>query len=178
MACLKIKSPVRWTSSKKNTYDLLGQYTVPVPPYPVDRIWANVGQFKVTGFEAFVQVYPVRNKNFDWKTSFVFSTYKQEVVSLGNDEFNWSAQREGWLEGRGLVGDLNWTQIIEPGKALGTWFMPEYAGLSADGKFLFYTASGGVTRNLADAERRVVAVLSLILNWDGPTTSLSSKTGT
>lgn len=141
---------------QKNTYDLLGQYTVPVPPYPVDKIWANVGQFKVTGFEAFVQVYPVRNKNFDWKTSFVFSTYKQEVVSLGNDEFNWSAQKEGWLEGRGLVGDLNWTQIVEPGKALGTWFMPEYAGLSADGKFLFYTASGGVTRNLEDAERRVV----------------------
>ena len=34
--------------------------------------------------------------------------------------------------------------------------MPEYAGLSADGKFLFYTAAGGVTRNLDMAERRVV----------------------
>jgi iron complex outermembrane receptor protein len=141
---------------QKRTYDLLGDYTVPVPPYPVERIWANVGEFKVTGFEAFVQVYPVRNKNFDWKTSLVFTTYKQDVVSLSNDEFNWSARREGWLEGRGLVGDLNWTQIVEPGKSLGTWYMPEYAGLSADGKFLFYTASGGVTRNLEDAERRVV----------------------
>jgi iron complex outermembrane receptor protein len=86
----------------------------------------------------------------------VFTTYKQNVVSLSNDEFNWSQLREGWLSGRGLVGDLNWTQIVEPGKALGTWYMPEYAGLSQDGKFLFHTAAGGVTRNLADAERRVV----------------------
>lgn len=140
----------------KNTYDMLGNYSVPVPPYPVDRIWANVGQFKVKGFEMSVQYYPVRKKNFDWKTSLVFSTYKQEVVSLSNDEFNWSELRTGWLSGRGLVGDLNWTQIIEPGKPLGTWYMPEYAGLSTDGKFLFYTAAGGVTRNLADAERRVV----------------------
>ncbi|KAF0130882.1 MAG: SusC/RagA family TonB-linked outer membrane protein [Bacteroidetes bacterium] len=140
----------------KNTYDMLGNYSVPVPPYPVDRIWANVGKFEVKGFEMFIQYYPVRNKNFDWKTSVVFSTYKQKVISLSNDQFNWSELREGWLSGRGLVGDLNWTQIVEPGKSLGTWYMPEYAGLSADGKFLFHTAAGGVTRNVADAERRVV----------------------
>lgn len=140
----------------KNTYDMLGEYSVPVPPYPVDRIWANVGKFSVKGFEMNIQYYPVRKKNFDWKTSLVFSTYKQEVISLSNDQFNWSELRDGWLSGRGLVGDLNWTQIVEPGKQLGTWYMPEYAGLSTDGKFLFYTAAGGVTRNLADAERRVV----------------------
>ncbi|MDO8898436.1 MAG: TonB-dependent receptor, partial [Bacteroidales bacterium] len=138
------------------TYDLLGRYSVPVPPNPVDRIWANVGQFKVTGLEIFVQYYPVRKRNFDWKTSFVFTTYKQEVVNLSSEKYPWSELREGWLSGRGLVGDLNWTQIVEPGKALGTWYMPEYAGLSSDGKFLFHTAAGGVTRNLADAERRVV----------------------
>lgn len=140
----------------KTTYDLLGRYSVPVPPYPVDRIWANVGQFEVQGFEAFVQGYPVRNSNFDWKTSVTFSTYKQNVVSLSNDEFSMEELHEGWLSGRGLVGDLNWTQIVKPGMSLGTWYMPEYAGLSADGKFLFYTASGGVTRDLEKAERRNV----------------------
>jgi iron complex outermembrane receptor protein len=140
----------------KTTYDLIGQYSVPVPPYPVDRIWANVGQFEVQGFEAFVQAYPVRNKNFDWKTSVTFSTYKQNVVSLSNDEFSMEELHQGWLSGRGLVGDLNWTQIVKPGMSLGTWYMPEYAGLSADGKFLFFTASGGVTRDLEKAERRNV----------------------
>jgi len=39
---------------------------------------------------------------------------------------------------------------------LGTYYLPVYAGLSEDGKFLFHTASGGVTRNVEDAERRIV----------------------
>jgi iron complex outermembrane receptor protein len=34
--------------------------------------------------------------------------------------------------------------------------MPKYAKLSQDGKFLFYTAAGGVTRDVNLAERRVV----------------------
>jgi iron complex outermembrane receptor protein len=141
---------------QKTTYDLLGQYSVPVPPYPVDKIWANVGEFEVNGLEIFVQGYPVRNKNFDWKTSLVFSSYTQNVVSLSNDKFQMEELHEGWLSGRGLVGDLNWTQVVKPGMPLGTWYMPEYAGLSTDGKFLFYTASGGVTRDLEKAERRNV----------------------
>jgi iron complex outermembrane receptor protein len=139
---------------QKTTYDLLGNYKVSVPPNLSDNTWANVGEFEVKGFEAYLQGYPVRTKNFDWKTSITFSTYKQNVVSISNDKFYSDELHEGWLSGRGLVGDLNWTQIVKPGMELGTWFMPEYAGLSADGKFLFYTASGGVTRDLEKAERR------------------------
>jgi TonB-dependent starch-binding outer membrane protein SusC len=141
---------------KKNTYDLLGNYSVPVPPNPVDRIWANVGEFEVKGLEFYVQVYPVKKSNFDWRTSVVFSTYDQTVKSLSNEKFQWSQLQEGWLSGPGLVGDLNWTQIVAPGYSLGTWYIPEYAGLSQDGKFLFYTEAGGVTRDLENAERRVV----------------------
>ena len=141
---------------QKTTYDLLGLYSVPMPPYPAPSMWANVGEFKVNGLEVFVQGYPMRNKNFDWKTAIVFSTYKQDVVTLSNDEFDMAELHEGWLSGRGLVGDLNWTQIVKPGMSLGTWYMPEYAGLSADGKFLFYTEAGGVTRDIEKAERRDV----------------------
>lgn len=163
---------------QKNTYDLLGRYSVPMPPYRSPRIWANVGEFEVTGFEFYVQAYPVRNQNFDWRTSLVFSTYKQEVVNLSSEEFQWSRLEEGWLSGPGLVGDLNWTQIVAPGYSLGTWYMPEYAGLSQDGKFLFYTAAGGVTRELELAERRVVGsaqpdfelgwsnYITFLKNWD------------
>lgn len=141
---------------QKTTYDMLGSYSVPVPPNPVDRIWANVGEFKVTGLEVYLQAYPVRSGNIDWRTSLVFSTYTQEVVSLSNEKFQWARLREGWLSGPGLVGDQNWTQVVEPGTPIGTWFMPEYAGLSPDGKFLFYTEAGGVTRELEMAERRIV----------------------
>lgn len=139
----------------KKTFDLLGQYSVPQPAV-IDRVWRNVGEFKTTGFEFFIQVYPVRNTNFDWRTAVTFLTYKQEVVSLSSDPYNWTRLQTGYLSGPGLVGDLNWTQVVDENIPLGTWFMPEYAGLSADGKFLFYTAAGGVTRNLELAERREV----------------------
>lgn len=143
--------------SKKN-YDLLGQYSVPVPPNLSDRIWANVGEISIKGWEITVQGYPVRTSSFDWRTNVTYSTYNQEVVNLSdpNSDYNWSSTKEGYLEGRGLVGDINWTQSIEPGHAVGSWYMPEFAGISDDGKFLFYTAAGGVTRDVSKAERRWV----------------------
>jgi iron complex outermembrane receptor protein len=54
--------------------------------------------------------------------------------------------------------------------------MPEYAGLSADGKFLFYTETGGVTRNLENAERRVVgsAQPDFELGWSNYITFMKS----
>jgi len=140
----------------KTTYDLLAQYDVPVPPNPVSKIYANVGEIKNTGLEVTIQYYVVENKNFSWETDFTFSKNKQDVISLSNDEYAWTPMHTGWLQGRGLVGDQNWTQIVAPGYEIGTFYMPEYAGLSEDGKFLFYTEAGGVTRDIANAERRVV----------------------
>jgi TonB-dependent starch-binding outer membrane protein SusC len=150
----------------KTIYDLLGPYSVPVPPNRVDRIWANVGEFRTTGFEMFIQTFPVRRSNFDWRTAVTFLTYNQDVITLGG-EFNWERLREGYLSGPGLVGADNWTQTVDEGISLGTWFMPEYAGLSADGKFLFHTAAGGVTREIQNAERRIVgsALPDFELGW-------------
>jgi len=140
----------------KNTYDLLGSYSVPVPPNKVNRKWANVGEIEIKGFELFVQTFPVRMNNFEWKTSLVLSSYKQNVINLSNETYSWSELQEGWLSGPGLVGDRNWTQVVMPNVPIGTWYMPEYAGLSPDGKFLFYTEAGGVTRDITLAERRIV----------------------
>lgn len=141
---------------QKRTYDLLGLYSVPVPPNLAGRMWANVGEFKTTGFEFFIQAYPVRKTNFDWRTSVSFLTYKQEVVSLSNDKFPWTRMQVGYLSGPGLVGDLNWTQVVDEKVPIGTWFMPEFYDISSDGVFRYYTAAGGITRDLAAAERRVV----------------------
>lgn len=142
----------------KTTSDLLAPYSVPVPPNAEGTTWANVGTIRNRGLEFNVQAFIVDKTNLNWKTSAVFSTNRQTVESLSDkgNGYLWTPRKEGWLSGRGLVGDQNWTQIVAPGYELGTFYMPEYAGLSADGKFLFYTAAGGVTRNLDMAERRVV----------------------
>jgi hypothetical protein len=72
-----------------------------------------------------------------------------------------------FVSGRGLVGGNNSSQIIRPGLEIGTFYLPQYAGLSDDGKFLFFTEAGGVTRNVEQAERRVVgsAQPDFILGW-------------
>ena len=140
----------------KVTFDLLAQYSVPVPPNPVSRTYANVGTIRNRGIEFNVQAFVVNNKNLKWRTILNFSRNRQTIVSLSNDQYEWSAIHEGWISGRGLVGQENWTQIIEPGYELGTFYLPEYAGLSDDGYFLFFTETGGVTRNLSMAQRRVV----------------------
>jgi len=140
----------------KRNYDLLGRYDIPQPPNLSPNIWANVGEIEIKGWEVSLQGYPVKTSNFSWRTNITYSTYEQTVVNLSDKDMdlNWSADKEGYIAGRGLVGDLNWTQIIQPGYSVGTWYIPEYAGISDDGKFLFYTASGGVTREASKAERR------------------------
>ncbi len=163
----------------KTTYDLLAEYSVPVPPNIVGRTWANAGEISNTGFEFSIDYAAVNRAKFTWKTSLVFATNKQKVVSLSSEDgsFQWTEgdKKRAWLSGRGLVGDQNWTQYIDEGYELGTFYMPEYAGLSQDGKFLFWTAAGGVTRNVEDAERRIVgtALPKFDLGWSNYFTFLN-----
>jgi len=153
----------------KTTYDLIAPYAVPQPPNIEKTTWANAGEIANKGFEFNVQIYAMDKSNFDWKTNFIFSTNKQKVVSLSSADYKWqeSDKKKGYLSGRGLVGDENWTQFLEEGYELGTFYMPEYAGISSDGKFLFYTAAGGVTREISEAQRRVVghALPKFELGW-------------
>jgi iron complex outermembrane receptor protein len=157
----------------KSTYDLLAPYSVPVPPNPLETTWANVGQIDNRGLEINIQGFVIDKKEFKWKTITNFATNKQKLVKLSGvlngESFNWSVenQKRLYLSGRGLVGAGNWTQYLFEGEEIGTFYMPEYAGLSQDGKFLFYTAAGGVTRNVSDAERRKVghAQPKFTLGW-------------
>ncbi|HAN77924.1 MAG TPA: hypothetical protein DCQ31_09205 [Bacteroidales bacterium] len=142
----------------KRTNNLLYAYSMTMPPALVRTTWGNAGVISNAGYEANIEAYIIQGKKFEWKTNFSISKNVQKVVKLSSDVFSWSEsdKKQGWLNGRGLVGDNNWSQYLEEGYALGTFYMPEYAGLSGDGKFLFYTAAGGITREVSAAERRVV----------------------
>ena len=141
---------------KRRTDGLLIKINVDGDPgYVYPDLWINAGSFESSGFEANIQYHPYTSKSFNWKTQLSFSTFTQKIIKLNEDWSN-DNNKKGWLQGRGLVGGNNWSLYIQEGWELGTFYMPEYAGLSQDGKFLFYTAAGGVTRDLANAERRVV----------------------
>lgn len=69
------------------TKDALWDYSVPTPPYLYGTITANVGRIKNQGFEALINVIPVKTSNFTWNAGFTFSTNKNKLVSLSNDKF-------------------------------------------------------------------------------------------
>lgn len=143
---------------RKVTDKILAEYDAESTSNIYPKTWGNAATIENNGIEVMIQAFVVDHKNFSYKTNVTYSSYKQNVVSLSDGKFRYTANgtKEGWLQGRGLVGDQNWTQIVREGESLGTFFMPEFAGISGSGKFLFYTAAGGVTSELKDAERRVV----------------------
>lgn len=142
----------------KSTYDLIANYSVPVPPNALPNTWANAGQVDNKGFEFSAEGFVIDKSRFKWRTILNYATNRQKLVKLSGDGFSWSEgdKKRLWLSGRGLVGAQNWTQYLMEGEEIGTFYIPEYAGLSADGKFLFFTAAGGVTRDINMAERRIL----------------------
>ncbi|NNC82263.1 MAG: SusC/RagA family TonB-linked outer membrane protein [Flavobacteriales bacterium] len=151
----------------KTTRDLIYRYELPVPPNRNRFIYANAGEIANKGIEVTLQAYVLDDRNLDWKSVLTFARNVQETVALSNDQYDLDEIRTLYVSGRGLVGGENWTQLIAPGFEIGTFYMPEYAGLSEDGQFLFFTSTGGVTREVTQAERRVVgqAQPDFILGW-------------
>lgn len=141
---------------RKTTYDLIYKYQVPKPPNKAQYTYANVGEIENNGFEATIQAFVVDKRNLDYKTILTFSTNNPVTKKLSEGIYTVEQIPTNYVSGRGLVGGVNYTQIIAPGYPIGSWYLPEYAGLSQDGEFLFYTESGGVTRYPEDAEFKVV----------------------
>jgi len=151
----------------KLTRGLIYKYELPVPPNKNRYIYANAGEIENRGIEVTTQAYVLSSDRLNWKTVVTFAHNKQKTTTLENGEYDLDELRVLSVSGRGLVGGENWTQIIRPGSEIGTFFLPEFAGFSEDGKFLFHTAAGGVTRDVTKAERRVVgsAQPDFTLGW-------------
>lgn len=151
----------------KTTYNLIAQYSVPVPPNPVGSIYFNGGTINNKGIEVNLQAYIIDLDKLKWKTLGTFTRNLQKVISLSTEEYDFGEQHVGWIVGNGLVGQENWTQIIAEGYELGTFYLPVYAGISEDGQFLFQKENGGVTRDVTEAQRQVVgsALPKFTLGW-------------
>lgn len=151
----------------KNTKDLLGSYAVPVPPNLSDRTFANSGSLENKGIELNIQYFAVDKSNITWKTILNVSHNKQKMTDLGEYAPEDGVRKEGYLSGRGLIGNQNYVTGIIVGEEMGAFYLPVYVGLSSDGAFLYKSKSGGVTRELSQAQREVVggALPDIELGW-------------
>ncbi|MCK5857070.1 MAG: SusC/RagA family TonB-linked outer membrane protein [Bacteroidales bacterium] len=141
---------------RKKTSDLLGEYNVPVPPNLAYKTFANSGSLTNNGIELFIQAYAYDRKNFKWRTSLVFAHNKTIITDLGN-YFNEEdgVRKEGYISGRGMVGEEYYVTGIMEGEETGSFYVPTYVTLK-DGKFIYESVSGGYTDQLSEAKRTIV----------------------
>lgn len=140
---------------KKTTTDLLGEYNVPVPPNLAYRTFANSGSLENKGIELYVQSFVMNRAQFKWKTSFNAAHNKSIILDLG-EYFNSEdgVRKEGYISGRGMVGEEYYVTGIMVGQEIGTFYLPEFVAIQ-DGKFIFNSKSGGFTDKLSEAKRVV-----------------------
>lgn len=158
----------------KLTTDLLNNYQVPVPPYAVNTILANGGSMYNKGIEIELSGVPITTGNFSWKTNFTFAANKNRITSLSNGVYSQSTVYTGGVGGQGLSAVKS--QIQEVGQAIGTWYLPEYAGKDNSGASLYYKADGSVVRgNLITSSDNKILGSALPKFTYGWTNSLNYK---
>lgn len=140
----------------RTTKDALYNYNVPVPPYLFGSIVANVAEISNTGFEALVNVTPVETENFSWDANFTYSTNKNKLISLSNDQF----QSTNDFFDAGYTGEpiQIGTHRTEVGGPIGNFFGLKSVGITDDGVFLIETPDGDVipATESTNADRQVI----------------------
>ena len=124
----------------RRTVDALWDYEVPVPPYVYNRMWANVGELKNSGIEISVGVIPVKISNFEWNTTINYSTNRNKLVSLSNDEF----MTESNFIDFGSTGEpiQASTHRLEVGGKVGNFWGWKAVDIDEDGIWIIETPEG------------------------------------
>ena len=102
-----------------------------------------------------LQGHIIDKRNLKWSSSLSTTYIKTKIVSLGN-YVNGDVRREGYITGRGLIGDANFITGNIEGEELAAFYLPVFVKLSDDGVFLYKSNSGGITRDLGEAKREIV----------------------
>ena len=119
----------------KDTKDLLYTYSVPVPPNLFPTTLANVGRIKNQGLELTLNGNILRGDRLNWDMALNFSTNKNEVVSLSNDQYSRDAVIYSEVGGRGLSGQTS--KILAPGYPAQSFYGPVLDGLYDEGTYKF-----------------------------------------
>lgn len=125
----------------KRTSNLIySQYPVSLTQYFLPTITANAGNIKNSGVEFSITAVAVRSGDFNWKTSFNVSHNTNVVESLSKDIYNLPAFYTAQLGGKGQSG--NYSQIVQPGQPIGTFYLWHYMGKNATGISTYQNAAG------------------------------------
>jgi len=134
---------------KSTSSELILYARVPVPPFPSDRMYLNLGELSNSGLEFAVNVRAIEKKNWSWTTGFNFTKYLDTKLVKITSPLTTS-------EGTIYLGDLGapyytgiTTIVATEGEPIGQIIAPVYIGMDSTGVLLFesLTDSTGVTSN-------------------------------
>lgn len=147
----RLSGTVEWY--KKNTSDMLYEYTVPTPPFLHDKIMANVGNMLNTGIEFVLTARVLSTKDFSWTSSFNGAFNKNEVTKLSNDLYSTNRLYVGDVGGiRGMSATTS--TIIEEGYPVGQFYMLKCDGIDSKGKYIIENIDDN--DEISDADRTYV----------------------
>ena len=115
--------------------------------------WQNFGSVVNTGFEAAVNVTPVKTSNFQWDVDFSISYNKNWLTNFGDGSFLQSNYHSV-------------SQIYRDGVPMYTWYLKDYAGIDPEtGRAQFYDENGNTTFDYAAA--RFSEFGTPLIPWQG-----------
>lgn len=140
---------------KRNTVDLLYNYTAQVPPFVQSSLFTNVGSISNRGTELQVGFEAINKNDFSWNVGFTGSALFNKMTSLSNDLY-----KANYLDFYGLPspGNLGPAIRLTEGGAVGNFYGKRFAGFDKDGKFLFYKADGS-TATAADMSTEDLTII-------------------
>ena len=124
------------------THDMLYLYDVSVPPFPFDKLLANLGTMSNIGFELGLGVTPIEKRDMQLNINMNLSHQKNKLISLSGD-YNGeylsanSTTAIGSLNGAGFHGGANDIVYQIVGQPIGVFFLPHCTGIKDDGDGTF-----------------------------------------
>ncbi len=126
-------------------------------------ILTNAGSIVNKGVELGVNLTPIINDDFRWDIGMNFTYNRAEIADLGT----WANETNSYKNGNTLY---------RVGGVLGTWIMPEYAGVSPEtGIVEFYDAEGNRTTDIGKANMTTDLGSSEVPMFGGFNTTFSYK---
>ena len=113
----------------RKSEDLLWEFQVSVPPYLYPYLFTNVGTISNRGVELTLNGVVMKKSAFQWTSTFTASHNKNVLDKITNDEFTQSSYETAFIGG--TIGV--WTQRIQEGEELGTFYGPVWLGVSEEG---------------------------------------------
>ena len=128
---------------KSKTVDMLYMYDVPVPPYPYDKLLANLGEMSSHGLEIGFGITPVSTRDIDLSVNLNMAFQSNKLVSL-NGEYNGTyltapdTKCIAGLSGAGFHGGSDITMQMV-GQQLGVFYLRHCNGLveQPDGSYKY-----------------------------------------